>query len=125
MNLNRGVKGPNYCKINDSILAQEDYRKLIKNFISEYNTKSINHTNIDILRDKFTIKVRELTIDYCKTNAKLKRDKIKTLENKMKELHIQAVLSTCNLIVLNNNIKEIEYQLTNLYSDRIHGQLIR
>jgi len=72
-------KGNGYWKINNSILKEEEYKKIINNLIDRYlNTKKT--IDIRLLWDTLKIEIREITSVYCKNKAKSIRENLRNLE---------------------------------------------
>ena len=118
-------RGKGYFKINNSILANEDYKKLIKSIITKYKENLILTTDIDAQWDLFKAEVRDLTQMFCKRKAKQTKNDITLLENELSELHQKQNNSTDNNITLDDKIQDIESKLESLYSKKIKGAQVR
>jgi hypothetical protein len=83
-------KGNGYWKINNSILKEEEYKKIINNLIDSYlNTKKT--IDIRLLWDTFKIEIREITSVYCRNKAKSTRENL--------NLSFSSIL--CSILVFN------------------------
>ena len=127
LNMNRGVKGRGYWKLNTSILENPEYTELIVNLINKYKEKSNNkNSEIDLLWDNFKAEVRDISIQFCKEKAQKKRDEINLLENRLTVLQNLSDKTkgknTSNII---KKIEKTEETLENLYSEKIKGNQIR
>ena len=47
ININENQRGPNYWKLNTSLLEDENYKVIIKDLIHKYNTK-LEHEKLDV-----------------------------------------------------------------------------
>ena len=123
-------KGKGYFKLNNSILEDENYKILIINLIRKYK-ENIKTKDLAILWDLFKIEVRDVTVEFCKTKAKFKKNEIESLEVKLKQLYkihdgskgVNKDLNDTNHI--SKQIEEIEEKLGKLYQDKINGAKIR
>ena len=82
VNIDRGIKGRGYWKLNSSILNNNDYVTLITNIISIYSKKSNNCKDVGVLWDNLKVEIRDESLGYCKQRARNTRDKIHNLEKK-------------------------------------------
>lgn len=127
INLNRGDKGRGYWKLNTSVLKDEGYIKKITSLIKEYKIKAVDYNDLRILWDNFKIEVRDFTINHCKINAKIKKQSLQMLEEKLKLLN-QKVDNIPRQNTKHEIIREIsivENQIDNIYSQKIKGNQIR
>ena len=65
-------RGKGYFKINNSILNNEEYKKLIKNIITKFSNKAILTNNLRTQWDLFKSEVRDQTVIFCKKKSKTK-----------------------------------------------------
>lgn len=124
INLSRNVKGRGYWKLNNSVLQNEDYQKIIIKLIENYKIKAKSAENIDTLWDNFKVEVRDNTIQYCKYKANIKRDDIDVLERELKELNSVRDNSMTNQYI-SQKIEKIENILGKLYNEKVRGNQIR
>jgi hypothetical protein len=61
-------KGNGYWKINNSVLQEEEYKKIIINLIDRYLKKK--KTDIILLWDALKVEIKEITSIHCKNKAK-------------------------------------------------------
>jgi hypothetical protein len=89
----------NIGKINNSILKEEEYKKIINNLIDRYlNTKKT--IDIRLLWDALKVEIREITSVYCKNKAKSTREKNSTKFIKSVPIKIKYILLACDLSFL-------------------------
>ena len=101
-------RGPNYWKINNMYLKDEEYIKLINQTIDESITECKNSTNQDIW-DYCKLVIKEKSISYAKIKSMNRKNKLFELENRLKNM-INLTDETQNEL-LKNEIKIIEKKI--------------
>ena len=112
-------RGPGYWKLNNSLLDDEQYIKIIDETLDTYNEK-IEKENIDIqiTWEMLKIEIKGKSIQYGIRKAQTRIDEIKCLENKLEELLSEKYKN-------DQNIQEIQTTLENKYEMKAKGAQIR
>ena len=119
-------KGIGYWKINNSILADNDYRICISSLIEQYKSK-VNEGIIDIrlLWDTLKVEIREATIAFCKSKNKLKNDITKFLETELAEsIELQDRFNITDK-QFTNKIDRLQSKPEEIYKEKARGAQIR
>ena len=73
ININENQRGPNYWKLNTSLLEDENYKATIKDLIHRYNTK-LEYEKLDVdlhtLWEQLKQEIRTISISYSKSLSK-------------------------------------------------------
>ena len=73
ININENQRGPNYWKLNTSLLEDENYKAIIKDLIHRYNT-TLEYEKLDvdlhILWEQLKPEIRTKSISYSKSLSK-------------------------------------------------------
>ena len=126
MKFNPGLteKGNGYWKINNSILNEEEYKKIINNLIDSYlNTKKT--IDIRLLWDILKIEIREISSVYCRNKAKSTRENLRNLE---KDLEFKIKLKDglqYDDENLDKDIDDLEHKISKIYENKAKGAQVR
>ena len=117
-------KGNGYWKINNSILEDKDYQKVIINLIDKYLIEK-NGIDCRLLWDGLKIEVREVTMLYCKNRAKRTREYRRRLEKDLEQKMKLKDESQENSENLDTGINFLETELSKIYDEKAKGAQIR
>ena len=118
-------KGKGYWKLNNSILENYDYATLINSLIEKYFIKKHEIQDLTLRWDLFKVEVREVTIEYCRSKAKLARKNLKLLEDNLaKKTELRDNIETQNK-KLDKEIENLEREISDIYDIRAKGAQIR
>ena len=116
-------RGPYFWKFNSALVNDKDYRDLldenIKNWLEEY--KEVDDKRV--LWDLIKYKIRQSTIKYSKTKARIRKAKISELEEKL-----QSCSEKCDRDPSKESVKELEClqaEYDELYDYITQGAILR
>ena len=102
------------------------YQEKIKQIIKDYQNKmEDNKNNIHILWDNLKIAIRDISTDYSKYKANLKRNEIKTLEKQLDILQTQMKNNISDKQQIEQILHETETKLETYYEEKLTGAKIR
>lgn len=117
-------RGPGYFKMNNSLLYEEDYQKLIKesiNDIAEINKDSNPNTLWELIKGT----IRNQTIKYASHKKKLEQKNEEKLIKEIEILETKMAQTTENFEDIKEVLDSKKTELENIYDSRINGMLIR
>ena len=110
-------KGPGLWILNNSILKDRVYQKLISELWENWKPKKGNFNNLLLWWDVGKKRIKSLTIDYCKEKRRTERiyiQNLKHIEKHLTHLSEQGQLKDMTEIVMvQDKIKEYEYKELN------------
>ena len=99
LNSKKDLPGPNYWKLNVSVLQNKDYCeqiiKIFQQLTQECSSQGMRKT---VIWDLFKVKVKEFSIRYGKEKAKAKKDELSKLEHDL-EILDEAIHRTGNILL--------------------------
>ena len=118
-------RGKGYWKLNVSILKEEDYREIIQNTIEETFSEYMDNVDKSLIWELTKIRVKEITIKYCKSRQFRLSNEIRQLENTIHHLDkkIQSNFEHEALITERNYYAKDKLDI--LYDDKAIGAQIR
>ena len=119
---NKIRKGKGLWKINNSLLEDSEYKKIIFDLIENLR-KNICLQNVDMRLhwDLFKKEVKQRSIDYCIDKSNKTKDKQLYLQERLDYFNKVKVLSDEQ----KQEIKDIRRELNSLYDYKVHGALVR
>ena len=123
ININENQRGPNYWKLNASLLKDKNYKVIIKDLIHKYNTK-LEHEKLDVdlqtLWEQLKQEIRTISISYSKSLLESFKQTINEIERKIQDKEDKPA----NEIDMNEK-KILENELSQLYDKKSKGAKIR
>ena len=115
-------RGPGLWKLNTSVLEEEDYRLLITNFWSDWSLQKANFSSPLKWWDLGKVKIRQLTIKYCKDRAKRARVNFDALDSTLSRL--KTIIDNGDSSKL-NEYNEVKSKLSNILLEQARGAQVR
>ena len=113
-------RGKGYWKLNTSVLVEPKYCDMINSFLTnlpdEINLEENSKTKWELIK----LKIKNLSINYCKEKSKTTKQKIASIENELEQIENQHHLKI-NMIYK----KELENELDKLYENKAKGAQVR
>ena len=116
ININENQRGPNYWKLNTSLLEDENYKVIIKDLIHKYNTKlELEKLDVDLhtLWEQLIQEIRTISISYSKSLLESFKQTINEIERKIQDKKDKPA----NEIDMNEK-KLLENELSQLYDKK-------
>lgn len=112
-------RGPGFWKLTNSLLSDDTYCDLIRQVIND--TKSLDIKNHILKWELCKIKVRELSIEYCKRKAQERNNRLQTLEKQLHNIYENRAESN----ITGESITYLEKEIKEIYDFKTNGAIIR
>ena len=115
--------GPSYWKFNASLLDDPKYVSLINDNIPVWRREFVEVNDKRVLWDLIKYRIKQVTIKFSKDKAKARRDKLRIIENSLKECEVD-----CGKSPSPDNIEKLEFlkhEYDSCYEYLLKGAIIR